>query len=175
MQRGFRLSRPLNINPESAALPSAGRAPPGLTPPQSLVQDDHHGPGADAAPARILLVEDDFLIAMQVESVLIDAGYDVVGVAASADEAIGLAATHRPALAVMDIRLIGQRDGVDAALELYRDYGLRCIFATAHGDSHVKERASPAHPFNWLRKPYATASLIEAVKQALAELQHGRS
>src|SRR5262249_42871937 len=55
--------------------------------------------------ARILVVEDDFLVAMEIEAALVDAGFDIVGVVASAEEAVDLAASERPALVVMDIRL----------------------------------------------------------------------
>jgi len=163
-------------SPPHASQRLGGRLQPGLAPSPILVQDDHHGPSSETdGPPRILLVEDDFLIAMQVEATLTDAGYIVVGVAASADEAVELAVLHRPALAIMDVRLAGPRDGIDAALELYRDHGLRCIFASAHADKQVTDRASPAHPLSWLRKPYTTTSLIDAIRQALEELKQQRN
>jgi DNA-binding NarL/FixJ family response regulator len=123
----------------------------------------------------ILVVEDDYLIAMQAEATLTDAGFVLAGIAASADEAIALARTHRPALALMDIRLVGRRDGVDAALELFRDHGIRCIFATAHADREVSQRAQPARPLAWLQKPYTMTSLVDAVNKALDDIGHKRS
>jgi DNA-binding NarL/FixJ family response regulator len=120
--------------------------------------------------SRVLIVEDDYLIAMEAESVLADAGFELVGIAATADEAIEMAMRGRPALALMDIRLAGRRDGVDAALELYREHGIRCIFATAHSDREVLERAEPACPLGWLQKPYTMPSLVEAVRRALDEV-----
>src|SRR5262249_48848611 len=80
-------------------------------------------------PARILVVEDNFLIALQAETALAEAGFHVIGVAASAEEATELAAAHQPDLVVMDIRLSGTRDGIDVAIELYRDHAIRCLFA----------------------------------------------
>src|SRR5437868_11880953 len=85
-------------------------------------------------PARILVVEDDFLIAMQTEAALAAAGFHVIGTAATAEHALELAERERPALAVMDIRLASKRDGIDAARELYHELNIRCIFATAHDD-----------------------------------------
>ena len=176
MQPGLRLKPVSAVDPAGALSKLGTRLQPGLAPSPIMGQDEHHGPGPETAgPARILLVEDDFLIAMQIEAALSDAGYRVVGVAASAEEAVQLAALHRPELAIMDIRLAGARDGVDAALELYRDHGLRCIFASAHADKQVTDRARPAHPLSWLRKPYSTASLIDATRQALEELKHPRN
>jgi CheY-like chemotaxis protein len=118
----------------------------------------------------ILVVEDDYLIAMQAEATLVDAGFALAGIATSADEAIAMARTHRPVLALMDIRLAGRRDGVDAALDLFRGHGIRCIFATAHADREVSSRAEPARPFAWLQKPYSMASLIDAVNKAFEEI-----
>lgn len=121
-------------------------------------------------PSSVLIVEDDFLIAMQMEAALSDAGVVLAGMARSAEEALDLAASQRPALAVMDIRLAGERDGVDAALDLFRKHAIRCIFATAHRDPEVRQRAGPALPLGWLQKPYTMKSLIEAVRKALNEL-----
>ena len=97
-------------------------------------------------PARILVVEDDFLIALQAETALADAGFHVIGVAASAEEATELAAAHQPDLVVMDVRLSGQPDGIDLAIELHRDHAIRCLFATAHADAQARLRAEPARP-----------------------------
>jgi len=122
--------------------------------------------------ARVLVVEDDFLVATEVELALSDAGLEVIGVAASADEAIQLARLHRPALAVMDIRISGQRDGIQAAAELFRELGIRSIFATAHYDQASLDRAKQANPLGWLHKPYSMSSLVNAVRQGLLDLEH---
>jgi two-component system, response regulator PdtaR len=127
--------------------------------------------GEEGRASGVLIVEDDFLIGMQTESALVDAGIAVVGVAATAEEAILLARQHKPALAVMDIRLAGRRDGVDAAAELFRELGIRCIFATAHDDQRTRSRAEPFAPLGWLAKPYTMASLIDYVRRALREMK----
>lgn len=118
--------------------------------------------------AGVLIVEDDFLISMQTETALTDEGIKVVGVAGTAEEAVLLAKQHRPVLAVMDIRLAGRRDGIEAAEELFRELGIRCIFATAHDDSRTRSRAAAFAPLGWLAKPYTMASLIALVRQAVA-------
>ena len=126
---------------------------------------------AKQGPARVLVVEDDFLIAMQTELALTAAGFEVVGPAATAEEAIALASTAQPTLAVMDIRLASTRDGIDAARQLYQDLAIRCIFATAHDDAHTRGRAEPYAPLGWLPKPYTMASLVSLVTEALARLR----
>lgn len=119
---------------------------------------------------RILIVEDDFLIAMQTEAALLEAGFDVIGIAATAEEAIALARAQRPTLAVMDVRLASERDGVDAARELFNELDVRCIFATAHADALTRERAKPCAPLGWLAKPYTTVSLVLMVNEAASRL-----
>jgi DNA-binding NarL/FixJ family response regulator len=122
-------------------------------------------------PLRVLVVEDDFLIAMQSEVALTAAGFEVVGPATTAEEAVALAGEAQPTLAVMDIRLASTRDGIDAARQLYQDFAIRCIFATAHDDVHTRGRAEPYAPLGWLPKPYTTASLVSVVVEALALLR----
>ncbi|HZT20645.1 MAG TPA: response regulator [Dongiaceae bacterium] len=135
-------------------------------------QDGASGSVESAGEAvRVLIVEDDYLIAMQAEAALAEAGFEVVGVAASAEEAIELAASHRPSLLVVDVRLDGRRDGIDLALELFRRCGIRSVFATAHFDSHARRRAEPAEPLGWLQKPYTMASLVELVRAAAERLR----
>ena len=132
-------------------------------------EDDMAGPRL-GRPARVLIVEDDHLVAMHIEAALLDAGFEVVGIAATAEEATALASTERPVVAIMDIRLSGARDGVDAALGLFKQFGLRSIFATAHQDAGTRLRAEPAHPLGWLSKPYQPDALVHALRRAFDEL-----
>jgi DNA-binding NarL/FixJ family response regulator len=124
---------------------------------------------AREASPRILIVEDDYLAATEAEAALSDAGYEVIGPAISANEAVRIARSEQPALIVMDIRLSGKRDGVDAAREILETTGIHCIFATAHNTSEVRERAAAACPLGWLPKPYSTEALLGAIESALAK------
>jgi len=119
---------------------------------------------------RILIVEDDYLVAMEAEAAVVEAGFEAAGIASSAEDAVKLAKSERPTLAVMDIRLIGRRDGVDAALDIFRETGVRCVFATAHHTLETRARAAPTAPLGWLPKPYSMDDLVEAIRFALAEL-----
>ena len=148
--------------PENSALPPTGR------PPARAPFDDSAASEGSALAPRILVVEDDFLISMQTENALAEAGFEVV-LASSGEQALAMAAAYDPVLAVMDIRLAGNMDGVDAALELFRTHGLRSIFATAHSDPEVHARAAGAEPAGWLVKPYSMPSLVAAVRGALAD------
>jgi DNA-binding response OmpR family regulator len=118
----------------------------------------------------ILIVEDDYLVALQAQGALAEAGFVLLDVATSAEEAIRLAGNGKAGLVVMDVRLAGLRDGIDAAIELYRNHGIRCIFASAHYDQITKNRAEAAMPLGWLEKPYSAASLVAMVRRGLQEL-----
>jgi len=121
--------------------------------------------------ARILVVEDDFLIASAIDAALQDAGYEVAGVASSCEEALELAVKSRPELAIMDIRLEGRRDGIDTALELFARNGIRSVFATAHQSREARERAQAGRPLAWLSKPYSMQSLIATISAAVREVR----
>jgi CheY-like chemotaxis protein len=124
---------------------------------------------------RILVVEDEYLVAMMVENDLDEAGFNIVGIANSAEKAISMALSEQPDLIIMDIRLIGERDGIDAALEIFTKTGIRCLFATAHGDAQSKTRAAAASPLGWLQKPYGRAALIGAAREAAEQLKAPRA
>jgi len=119
-------------------------------------------------PARILLVEDDFLVALELEHRLLEAGFLVVGTASTAEEALELAASEKPELAIMDIRLAGLRDGIDAAKDLNAKLGVPSIFATAHANEAIRKRGEDAKPLGWLQKPYSTDALITLVNKAVS-------
>ena len=90
-----------------------------------------------------------------------------MGIAHSADNAVAMAKAMRPDIILMDIRLVGKRDGIDAAREIYETTGIRCIFATAHGDPETVARAEAAAPLGWLHKPYGRDSLLATVEECL--------
>lgn len=125
--------------------------------------------------SRVLIVEDDYVVGLELEAALSEAGFGVVGTANSAQEAVRLAISERPILAVMDVRLVGRRDGVEAAIEMFDRCGVRCVFATAHNDAATRARAESAAPLGWLAKPYQLDALIAMVKAAVDELNDTRS
>ena len=162
--------------PRRSILPRPGlparRALPLSRPELVYARDSEAGADEQADQAAgVLLVEDDYLVANDAEIALSTAGFHVVGVATTAEEAIEMAAAGKPALAVMDIRLAGRRDGIEAALDLFERHGIRCIFATAHDDMNARARAQPSNPLGWLAKPYSMSALVDLVRRSLAELR----
>ncbi|MBY5828420.1 response regulator (plasmid) [Rhizobium ruizarguesonis] len=81
---------------------------------------------------------------------------------------MSIAASGRPALAIMDIRLAGHTDGSQAAIELNATLGVRSIFASAHADPETRKRAAAASPIGWLQKPYPADALINLIRQHLS-------
>lgn len=121
----------------------------------------------EARKPTVLIVEDEYLLALQSEMALRDAGFDIVGIATAADQAVDVARSERPNVVIMDIRLTGARDGIDAALEIYRTTGIRCVFATAHNDAETLRRANAAEPLGWLPKPYTPDQLVRVAREIL--------
>jgi two-component system, response regulator PdtaR len=142
--------------------------------PQEWHPDQAQGQAAKAVQPvrRMLVVEDEFFLAVQIEEWLLDNGLEVVDVVHTADEAIAVADTERPDLVIMDIRLASETDGIAAALEILERTGIRCIFATAYADAATRERGEKARPFAWLRKPFTADVLLGAVKGALDSRDH---
>jgi two-component system, response regulator PdtaR len=102
---------------------------------------------------RVLVVEDEFFISLTTKRLLEDLGHVVVGIAVSADDAVKVAATERPDVVLMDIRLIGSRDGIDAAEEIRRRFDIGSIFVTANSDPETQRRAQVVQPLGFLEKP----------------------
>lgn len=119
---------------------------------------------------RILIVEDEYLTALSVRYALERERFEILGVVASAAEALAAVERDQPDLALMDVRLSGQADGIEAALEIYRRFGVRCLFATAHVDMSTRARAAPARPLGWLAKPYSDKQLLRSLEEACSEL-----
>lgn len=122
-----------------------------------------------ATKRKVLIVEDNLVLAMEIELALIASGYEVIGVAESAAQAFELAREDKPDLAIMDIRLPGDMDGLDTAASLFEHFGTRSIFASAHSVAEMRTRAGSAAAAGWLVKPYTMADLVGAVHTALGK------
>lgn len=127
-------------------------------------------PAEPARSARILIVEDEFLIALTTEAELVSAGHVVVGKAASFDKAMDIARSTAPDLVVMDVRLGAGRDGIEAALAMRQELDLPSVIATGSIDDENRRRAGPARPLAWLAKPYTGDDLLATVAAALAQI-----
>ena len=134
-----------------------------------------HGSNSPMRP-RILLAEDESVIAMQMEELLQSAGYEVVGLAGTAAEAVRLATSLRPDLVLMDIVMPSEldqaMDGIDACALIQRELHIPVVLLTAHGEEQFLRRARTALPSAYLLKPCQNNQIRAAVEVALAMRAH---
>jgi len=121
---------------------------------------------AQRAPS-VLIVEDEAIVAQDLRQTLAEQGFDAFAVAASAEEAIATAASKRPDVVLMDIRIKGQTDGIAAAQELRERFGTPIIFLTAHADARTLARAKSTEPSGYLLKPVKSSELKVSIELAL--------
>ncbi|MGQ9368272.1 response regulator [Azospirillum sp. ST 5-10] len=115
----------------------------------------------------VLIVDDEQLIALALTLTLREMGLRVCGTAATAAKAVELARMHRPSLVLMDVRLKGQADGVDAALEIRQTLGPSIIFITGSRDPETVKRIHQDHPAGVLFKPIMPNDLKAEIDKAL--------
>ncbi|HKU17019.1 MAG TPA: diguanylate cyclase [Steroidobacteraceae bacterium] len=120
-----------------------------------------------AAPVSILLVEDEGVIARDLEDTLTRLGYRVSGIASEGTEAIAMARELHPELVVMDVGLRGEVDGIEAACAIQEDATVPVIFLTGHSDTETLQRAVLTGPLGYLIKPFQEADLRAAVEVAI--------
>ncbi|TNE48411.1 MAG: hybrid sensor histidine kinase/response regulator [Deltaproteobacteria bacterium] len=116
---------------------------------------------------RILIVEDEGLIALSTRKKLENLGYDVIDIVASGEEAIAEASETQPDLILMDIMLSGEIDGVTAAASILKKQSLPIIYLTAYSDKDTLLRAKETGPFGYLLKPFGEKELETTIEIAL--------
>ena len=118
----------------------------------------------DPRPSRVLVVEDEMLVAMDIEGLLLERGYEVVGPAPTVERALALLARERPDVAMLDLNLAGE-DTVPVAEELRRR-GIPFVVVSGYGASRMREGALRDAPF--VSKPYDRDDLARSLARALA-------
>ncbi|GAA0600250.1 response regulator [Caenispirillum bisanense] len=116
---------------------------------------------------RILIVEDEALIAMDIQDMVEEMGYDVCGVASSASGAVTMARQLEPDVVLMDVRLRGPGDGVDAAQEIHAGRNVPIVYLTASGDQATVDRINQDHPASILPKPVRRQMLASVLDRLL--------
>jgi two-component system, response regulator PdtaR len=152
-----------HLSPESG---SSNGPPPAFRPGRETA--DERGL-SEGLRGRILVVEDEYFVGLSIESALAAAGFEVLAVVTSGEEALAKFEYLKPQLVLMDIRLAGKIDGIDTAVELRRA-GVPSLFASAHSDPGTRARGELAKPVGWITKPFSDAALIEAVTSALKQI-----
>jgi len=117
---------------------------------------------------KILIVEDEAVVSLDIARRLEKMGYEVIGRIASGEEALELVQEERPDLVLMDINLQGEIDGIQTATTLYRNYGLPVIYLTAYAGESTLERAKESKPYGYILKPFKERELHAAIEIAIS-------
>ena len=125
----------------------------------------------DMGKARILIVEDEAVVAENLEMAIVDGGYAVVGRADSADDAVNAAIKLKPDLILMDIVLSGKKNGIDASYEIKEKLDIPVIFLTAYSDLELVDRAKSTEPYAYIVKPFQEGQLFASIEMALYKSQ----
>ena len=120
----------------------------------------------DSAP-RILIVEDEAIVAMEIETTLKKLGYRIAGKTRNGDEALDLLAARTIDLALLDINIRGSRDGIDLAALIRQQYDFPFVFLTAYSDRDTLERVKGTMPYGYIVKPFNRGELLSAIELAL--------
>lgn len=118
-------------------------------------------------PARILIVEDEILLAKDLASSLKNLGYEITGRVSSAEEAIQIVEESNPDLILMDIKLEGEMDGIEAADQIRTRFDMPVVYLTAFPEKDALERAKATEPYGYLGKPISQLELRSTIETAL--------
>ncbi len=117
--------------------------------------------------SKILIVEDDRIVARDIQQQLARIGHVAVGITARGEDVATLVLENRPDLVLMDIRLEGKLDGIDVAHQIHERFGIPVIFLTAYADEETVRRARVTEPFGYLLKPFEDSQLRTTIEMAL--------
>ncbi len=118
------------------------------------------------SPLHILLVEDEALLAMEMQMELERAGHFVCHVSATGEDAVDRVSEKRPDLILMDTRLAGKMDGIETARIILASYSVPVIFITGYSVDSIRQRAEDLHPYGYITKPVR----FDALQRMMAEL-----
>lgn len=118
-------------------------------------------------PLPILIVEDEAIISMELESRVVEMGYRLSGTAINAEQALESIARDRPAIVLMDINIAGDINGLELARQIRDSEGIPSIFITAYNDETSKRRAVEVEAAGFLSKPFSDHDLKAAIDTAL--------
>ncbi len=118
-------------------------------------------------PSKVFIVEDEVIVAHEIAQKLKKMGHDVVGMAATGEQAVETALRERPDLILMDIKLKGKMDGIEAAEKIHAQSQIPLIYLTALSDEQTLQRAKITEPYAYIQKPITSRELHIAVEIAL--------
>ncbi|WP_406655953.1 response regulator [Methanolobus sp. ZRKC2] len=116
---------------------------------------------------KILVVEDESIIGLNIKKKLKSFGYTVPAIVATGEEAIKMAEITFPDLILMDVRLKGNMNGVETAEEIRKKFDIPIIYLTAYSDDEVLEKAKKTKPYGYIVKPFKANDLRSNIEMAL--------
>ncbi len=116
---------------------------------------------------RILIIEDELIIAQDLSEILVENGHEVCAIAKSYDEGISAIDKHTPDIILLDIQIRGTKDGIVLAQTIRDEYKVPFIFISSHTDKATLERVKDTNPYGFLVKPYEEEDVLVAVEMAL--------
>lgn len=116
---------------------------------------------------RIMIVEDEWIIANDIKNCLVDLGYMVTAIVATGEEAVAGATGDRPDLILMDIMLRGEMNGIEAARQIRKKLRIPIIYLTAYDNQYLVEQAKQTENYGYLLKPFKDRELHIAIDLAL--------
>ena len=116
---------------------------------------------------QVLIVEDEAIVSMDLRYKLESLGYSVPAEVRSGEDAVHAASQLRPDVVLMDIRLSGEMDGIEAAAEIRRRFDIPVIYVTSSVDEATLERAKATEPSGYILKPFLNAELRAVVEMAI--------
>ena len=122
---------------------------------------------------RILIVEDESLVARDIENMAVSQGYEVCGIASTGDQSIEMAAQFQPDLVLMDVIIKGSLDGISTAEKIWDSYRIPIIYVTAYADEHTLKRAKITEAFGYILKPFDERELKIAIEMAYYKSRMG--
>ena len=117
--------------------------------------------------SKILIVDDEAIIILQLEKRLSSMGYTIAGMAASGEDAVEMARHAQPDLVLMDIVMPGKMDGIEAAKIISGELDIPVVFVTSYADDNIIEKAKSVRPYGYIVKPFNELEIKAAIEVAL--------
>ncbi len=124
--------------------------------------------------SKILIVEDEIIIAIDLKIRLENLGYYVPGIAVNGNDAIKKTGEKNPDLILMDILLNGETDGIEVAQQIRNKYDIPIIYLTGSQNDNLLERAETTAPYGYINKPFDNTEIENAIQLAVSKTNNSR-
>lgn len=122
----------------------------------------------------ILILEDEMIIAKSIKSYIEKIEYSVAGIAQNGSDAIQIAEQYKPDLAILDVVVDGDMDGIETGRELLK-LNVPFLYLTAYGDTKTRQRAKETKPLGYIIKPFNDTVILNTIKEAFEQIESSKS